>query len=724
MPRKMKKLDTYKDELLSQVLAARDSAVDDHDVNNGRYRASWKTYLGQYPLPTRGDITLSYVEPVMYEAVSSLTPTLLNVFTGNEEQAVRYQPASFYKAFEGHDKLQKVVNETINKIFIRENNGYRVLEDAFKEACITGDAVVKTYVNQSHDEDFIEVDDFVSLDRLIAESGNWQFDVPSPFNEDGTLKKTKTVQHYKGMDWKLVEPEGQSAMAQVQGPQMMIKGKIKVYRDDKQVMIELVDFQNFYFNTNCGSDFDKVRYCCERKQMTVGEALALGYDEDAVNAATSFNPEDDSALDKKELLVLDGDFTSQDSDATIYTDEMERPIAIWEHYLYSSLPTGKTALYQVITTDAELISCVPISRIPYVKMQYETVPGSPWGRSLYDICSPLQDELSQMVRVMRRHAEHSMFGAWSVVRGQYDRKAMIGLRPGSLVEVKDQGDVQPLPLPQLSPSVTAYLERMRAMADRIVQAASDKLVSQDAAPQMAAQAIGMLIAQGELKDKVVAQTIARTGIRPLFMNLYETLRDEAYVIDTDEGPFTADKFPSVYDFVVDVNTVNDQAVQTSGLLQVLNTVAQAKQAVGGILTDKNLFKIADFACKTFGVKGEEFFTDPDTQQPDPQSMRLQEITASQQAEIQALAVEKANAEVASAAAQIKLVETQIAEMVKNGEATRQREKEKSLIEFQKIEADVKLTEAKVQAEQSKTNLQGAAVGAEIQTGRNLSGVKL
>lgn len=710
---KIKAFNSYKDELKSQLDELYDAASAARELNSIRYRESYRYYLGIAPSPTRGDTNLDYVEPVVYEAVEQLTPTILNIFTENETQAVRYSMPSYLRVSPVHAALEEAVNGEINKQFLRENKGYAVLENTIKECLITGNGFIKVFIEELIDDDKLELSDYISMEELVLSAGpDFTFDVPS------AIPTGKKEFKYKGLDCKVEKANGQSIL--------LIKGKLSVSKKTKELKVEQVDYKDVFFDPNCGSDFDKCRYFCHRKVMTVGEALEAGYPEDLISASSTLNVLGDDPLSKVHAVVdRVNSFTADDDFEINSADPMSRRIEIFEHYVFSSLPSGKTALYEVVATNDDIISVVPVSRIPFVNMMFNVIPGSMWGRSMYDLAHQYQDELSSFARIMKQRAAFSAFGVFSAVKNGYDRKSLIGLRPGSIVEVQEQGAVQPLVMPDVPQSVDAYLSRMRDSADRLVMAASNNIITQDGAPQLAASAIAMMINQSQMKDKTAAKTIARTAIEPLYKMMFDTMHEEDYTLDVDGQKFPVKQLPKSSEFKTDVNTVNDAAVQVNGLNQVLSTILQAKQAAGGIVSEDNLYQIAKFQCKSFGLDVETFFTDTASQNSDPAIQHEQMIANAAAKEAQMLQLDGLRSDNAIKAAQIALANAQIKDYHLKTAAQMERDKELSVREFHKLDSDIKLNEMKMQVELAKLKIDGAAVASEIQSGeRNITGVKV
>lgn len=697
-------------ELKAQIDFNKNAAMYSKEGNTERYQDSWMYYLRKKPFPLNGRSDLDYVEPVLYEAVNTLTPALLNIFTENDSQAVVFRSKSFNR----NQFVNEAVNNTINRLFLRENDGYKVLEDSFKEALVTGDAFIKYFIEEKTHKDKVKLEDWISIVDFVQMADGWDFDIPDPATTKGNSGK------YKGMEWKVEEVAASveqnpvtGEITEVKQPMMFIKGNIKLSKTDKNLKIEQVDIKDLFFDDTYGSDFSKCRYISHRATVTVGDAIDMGFDEELLAEASTINGLDDTAL-SKQRLVVDGQMTGDSDFTDNFADPLERRIHLWEHYLYTSLVDGKTGLYQITATDNDILSVDKIGRIPFVHGTPETIPGSFWGGSLYDLCKIYQDELSHFSRVIRQNSSMSAFGAWSVVKGAYNRESLLNLRPGAVVEVQDQMAVAPLQIPQLSGVVGEYMNRLAASKDSVISTSVGSITTPEGMPQIAAATAAMTIANEQMKDKVAAKNLARTLIRPLYEGIYETMRAEGYnILNADGSIISASDLPSVYEFQIDINTVNDDAVQTQQLFSALGQITSLQNAVGGIMSQQNLYNAADHICKMVDLDTEKFFTNPEKLEVDPAQVAEQEEIKAVQKETTLIGLEVAKASLNKTVAEIAEIELRMTEAIKDGEAKRARDEEESLRKFKQQESESESRTRKDDTDFLKAQTNAKAVDAEV-----------
>lgn len=687
---------------MSQINKLKSDSEYSREANVKRYNNSWLYYRMKRPEVNKQLIS-KYVEPVLKEAVDKMMPPLLNIFTESDSEAVIFRG----KGFKSDEVVTNAINQTINRIFLRENDGYQILTNAFKEALITGDSFIKYYIEEDYVEDKIKIADWTPIIELQEPLTEYSDTEPLWISKPSGAKK--------GLEWKTVDG------------MILLKGKLNLLKINKNLVIEQVDLKDLYFDDSMGSDFKRSRYLSHRITTTVGECINMGYSEEDFEGVDTVNTYSDSM--SKQRLINDGTMGSDSTFDVVVEDPYERKINLWEHYLYSSIPEGKTKLYQVTATDNSILSVNEITRIPFVHGTFETVPGSFWGGSMFDICAPFQDEISNRKRMLHQVLGISALGRYQAVKGQYDRESLLNNRPGAVIEVNAPGAVSPFQQFPLPTGLMEDLTMTMQTKDNIISTSVGSTMTPDGLPQVAASTVAMVLTNEQLKDKVVAKNLARTLIAPLYEGIYELLRSEGYEIEMEDGSIiTADSFPSSYEFIIDINTQDDDAAQASQIANVAQMIAQLSQVPSEVMTPQNLFNISQRLLKQVDIENSnEYFSDPSLNQPSPEEMQAQMEKAALDKEMTMISMEKLKAETFLLTSQVAKAEIENKELIKNNEAKRKREEEKSLREFQELELDkeVKIIDAKTKELRAQTNAK--AVDAEIlgfKSGRpvNITGV--
>ena len=73
------------------------------------------------------------------EAVDGALPQLMRVFTSNED-AVQYEPVK-----DGDEKFAKQATQSANWVFYKQNDGFLIMHNWFKDALMQKNGIVKAY---------------------------------------------------------------------------------------------------------------------------------------------------------------------------------------------------------------------------------------------------------------------------------------------------------------------------------------------------------------------------------------------------------------------------------------------------------------------------------------------------------------------------------------------------------------------------------------------------
>lgn len=711
--------------LLEQVNKSKARCEYDTTDNQKRYKEAYLYYEGKLPAPY--DVGLApmknkasrtqYVEMVLKESERKLTPAILAIFTENASEAVRFVG----KGFKRDALIDDVINTEINNIFLRQNDGYAVLENIIKDCLITGNGFGKIFVDEKIEHDKMPLDGWHKFEDVIASLQNsfddftntWKLDFPPEITKE---KKGK----YKGMEWKQqkdavsVDP---NTGKPITVPVLYITGNCPIYKINKKVIPQYVDFKDLVFDTSCGSDFDACRYICHKRIITVGEAVEMGFSEELVKDASTANELSQAALSRRNLLTngqFDGDYNHNDYSS----DPYERKISLFEHYTYSSIPTGKTKFYQILATENEILEWKEIPEHPFVNFRFDIIPGSFWGHGLYDTCKHYQDILSDFTRVAVQKSIKAAYPSYIAMKGQYDRESLLNsTRPGGIIELTAMGTVEIMPelqMPQEFYSIMQYLTNsLEKKTSTSVGALAD--ANGDMPENVSAQSIGMMVANEGLKDKVGAKAIARTGVRPFFEKLYKIIKGEGLQIITTQGVITSDQFPSLYEFEIDINTSADKLMQSKQLASAYQVIAQVAQVQSPVFGPSNLAAAGAQLLDGSDLDATKFFTDPTAnvspeqiqqQQQDEQDAKILQKNA------QLLSYQSAIAEYQKTLAEIAKIEAETDEHIKDGHAKREIHFNDSLLKAQHHQTEQIKAASDAKFKQDKISLDDKAINTE------------
>ncbi|MGL5964500.1 MAG: portal protein, partial [Fusobacteriaceae bacterium] len=500
----------------------------------------------------------------------------------------------------------------------------------------------------------------------------------------------------------------------------LLSGKMKALRIEKPIRIEFVPFADM-FVTGQHENIKDARYVCQRVCMTVGEAMELGYDFDKLATASQQQQNSGQGFLSNQKLVNFETFGEDEGMHILTADPLERNIYLYEHYMYSSLvdkSKRKSKLYRIVSTDVEILEVEEVARIPFVHGKMESVPGSFWGRSMYDKLGPIQDIITRLVRAAEYNAADGAYGRYIAVKGMYDRASLLNNRPGSVIEVNPEAGaaaVQRFSKEDLPVSADALVQRLTQSYKEDAMSFVGVDVSGSG---ISATAAAITANSADLKDKVIARTLSYTLFRPLFEGIYDIIVTEDLQIGEIPNPQVAQAqagveagelpqevlmeipqtlpirgadLPPVSDFVIDVNTANDDAMLNSQLLNLMTMMAQLPPG---------LVNVQEIAAQFTGMPVHlvaKFF--PAAPAPSEEDMALEQAQKEMALEQGALQLEMMKGEMTKLAAETFEIEKKVELNVAESEAVRLRDEEKSIREFKVLEMKEKELDAEMSGNQ-------------------------
>lgn len=673
-------------------------ASDAREAKALRYKKGYRYYMALEPMKGENELS-GYVEPVVRKAVDKVMPSLLNIFTENEEQAVIFRPQRTSLP----PMVIDAVNRKINDIFLRENNGYNMLTQAIREALCTGDSFLKVFIDEEIIEEEINGDEMpmpIEMLMMLIEA-----DFP---DTDISKMEVRTE--------KMPDPQTGEEVEMA-----FLEGSLTLTRIERKQQVRFVSFDELYPLAD-SPDIRDTRYICHKMSKSVGELIEMGFDKEKVMGAKI---EDDEGTDLSTMDMINGQAElSKDKDDNIY-DVMERDVSLYEHYIYTSMLDKKSEikLYQVFAVNrTDVLEINEVSRIPFVKGVPETLPGSFWGTGFADNLAQYQDYITGLIRDIYQRGKANTYHRWFAVKDAYDRQSLLNVsRPGAVVEIQQAGAVVPLQLPQAPAELTGILSHIQNSAGEEMMNAVGGSVDPATINNIAASTMSMAIHNAEMKDKKIAKSLAYTMIRPLFELMYNSIRDEnlTFDVDTPEGPqpFQGSQLPERSEFYIDVNTANDDAMQAQQLNNVAQMVGQLSQMPSTVMTPENLYNLASAILKASDINEvDAYLSNPAANQPSPEELAMQQQKAMEAEQRQN---DLLDAQVGVAVAQQAKLEVETSEIIKDGDAKRKLEEQKMLLEMERLEIERFAEDKQAEYNLGKVDVKREELYAEIETGRKI-----
>lgn len=663
-------------ELQHQVGTYYNHAIGYHEGELGvRARTGWEYYYGNLPEPvTKG--SSKWVDRSVWESVNGTLQELVSVFTSGED-AVKFSPMHSRDA----DAAQ-AATKMVNKVLLRDNPGFNVLHDAFKECLIARNSFIKRYwktEKKTFTEEFEgltkdeldlylseiegEIIEFTAEIQDLSEKEDHVIETQSTGEpeEDGSKDETKYDNleedtpakpdvDLKGTDDLEEAPKPQPEKKETEEP----KGKLAQEEEPKEkteekfsgqvtyevttegVCVEYVPFEEVIIEPTARSLAD-ANYIGHRVRKSKDELLIMGFDAETIE---NLNP---ASSDIEAGVIANSRVNNLNplnvSDVLSVGDERADKLWLHENYIKTSLVSGRMEILQVFTMNGQIIEVNRVNEFPFETMTPFPIPGSVWGESVFDITRDVQDLNTTLVRGVIDNIMNANFRRYEAIKGQYDRESLLNNRPGAVVEVNMAGAVNPFPFHQLPQGIDSLLDYInskkeeRTGVSKVGQGLDPNVFKND----NAAATVNMVMSAAQNRLRMVARNIAQRGMMSLMLSIYNLIREngkQLIYVETAKGMVALDprRLPPRNQMIVAVAVGDgerrERAQALQGLLVSMTQVPQLQQ----FLQPQNAYYLAAQMFESMGVYDVENYLTPLDQIPPPQPDPVQQLTIQQMQE--------------------------------------------------------------------------------------------
>lgn len=608
-------------------------------------------------VPGRSEVVMRSV----LEAIEWVLPALLRIFTASDRICV-VEPTT-----PEQEEQAEIATEYLNYVFYKDNNGFMVLHDFFKDALLERLGWVKVYFSTTEENTtksytHITEDEF---DALLEQDGTVtvpkkrtyteQVPAPPPIMlpmagqfpaglNGAPAGLPATAPSLPGLNGApavpsatgSIKPNGAPAVPSVTPatpmtvPVRFVDCTIKVTKPKERVVVENCPPEEILFSRYAKRG--NVPFLAHRTRRTYSDLVRDGYDADTLDLV----PMDDSPEQNQERVER------KTNDGFPEYDRTDSLKGIWVEECYVYLSPGDkpsdTELYKIttagkgkviLTRDGEPdIECVP--EIPFFSITPIPAPHKLTGLSLADLTKDLQLIKSTLIRQMLDNGYLSNWprvevGDDVVNENTYDD--LLNLQPGNVVRTRRIGGITPLTVPYTADKtfpLVQYLDETQEVRTGVAR--HNQGISPD---DLNKTATGISLMQQAAAQRVeLFARIFAIGLQQMLgqmLNLIRRHQQQKRIIKVTGRFLTVDptEWADEMPVTVSVGLGTGNRDQTLAyLMQVLtlqqNIVVQQGGLTGPLVYGKNVFDVLSKLCENAGFK-EPFFADP-TRPPDPALM--------------------------------------------------------------------------------------------------------
>ena len=595
------------DELeLKQIIARElDAALG---TEGGKLSTDRRTALEYYegePFGNEVDGRSQVVMRSVMETVEWVLPALLRIFTASDK-LVRYEPTR-----EQDEKAADQATSYGNYIIYRDNPGFMVIYDWFKDCLIQKVGWIKCYWDEQQDS---QTNSYEGL----------------------------TEQEYQallGPDVEVLEERSYSApqpgfMEDAPDPAapVLYDCKLRVTRTEGRVKIENVPPEEVLLSRRAKRGY--LPFLCHRREQRYTDLIEQGYDADTLDMIPSY----DAPQYNTERMVRyekEDDFPYQ----TERTDKPMRDIWIEENYLRVDYDgDGLAELNKVITAGNGAVILTkdgkpdiePIDEVPMIPLCPIPMPHKLVGYSVADLVMDLQLIKSVLTRQvldniyltnMPRHAVAEN----AATDDTYDD--LLTSRPGGIVRMKDVNGLLPLETPFVAKEAMPVIEYFDQISEARTGVSRHNQGLNPDDLNKTATGVNLIQQAAAQRVELIARIFAETGVKDLgrmilgYVTKYQQ-RERVIRLTGEWVEMDPRQWQSQMEVSVSVGLGTGNRDQ---ILQHLMTILQIQQGIvalqkgitGPLVFGKNIYDVLERLSENAGFK-ESFFADPT--QPPPQGM--------------------------------------------------------------------------------------------------------
>lgn len=643
-------------------------------------------YLGE-PYGNEIDGRSQIVTREVADIVEWLMPSLMKVFTSGDE-VVSFEP-------QGPEDVEMARQATkyVNYVLMRDNDGFQVLYNWFKDALLLKNGVVKHYWDET---------------KTITRE-EYQNLTDEEFNQlilDDELEVIEHTENEITESMPMLDELGMPAIDQETGEPLFEEVPVNILHDvavkrtvtEGKVKIESIPPEEFLINKYATSVND-ARFVAHRVKRTKSELIGQGYSKSKIKRIWSKSQEDGAEYQPERISR----FTDEDT-TTPRTDE-----GLWVIEAYYRIDwnnDGIDELRKITKVGGEILDNEEVDSVPFSSLTPVPVPHKFYGLSIYDLISDLQLIKTTLMRNLLDNMYLQNNGRYAVMEGQANIDDLLTSRPGGIVRVRNPQAVMPLATPQLDSVSFQMLDYLDGIKEERTGLNKNSVGLGEGAlkSHQTATGVAQVMSAAGQRVEMIARVFAETGVKELMTNIYKLVqkyedRERIVRLNNEWTPLYPSEWRQSMDCVAKVGlgygNKDMNLLHLQQLSQTLQMIAQHPSA-GVMIKPKNVYNLVGEMIKNMGMKNiHDFITDPgdqeQLQQPNPEAQAAQMEAQMKMAELQQKQQEaEMDAQIDAAELEIKKQEAEIDLAIKQQE-----------LEIKRAELALKQQELQLEAVQGR-----------------------
>jgi len=550
----------------------------------------------------------SVVATKVRDTVRAVKPSLMRVFmsTARPVEFIPKGPEDVAFAEQATDYMHYVFNQ---------NDGFRVLNDAFHDALVKKQGIVKVYWDTRYRTETYSYTDLNQEERdyILSDMGI------SVIEETMTM----TVE----MDQMGMEVELPSYSLKVS--RSIPEGKLR---------IESVPPEEFFVNSQART-LEDAYVVCHRSEVRVGELVEMGYPFEEVYDLDSLY----GASDISEAEDIERRGYSQDDYEDQSGDPAMRNVAITEAYMRLDVEgTGVPVLHRFICggSNYKLLDFDRVDEVPFAVFEVDPEPHTMYGRSLAELIMDDQDAATSIIRGVLDNVAMTNNPRIGIVDGAVNIDDVLNNEIGAVVRMRQAGAVQDLAVPFTAGQTLSALQYMDGLVEQKTGVTQNVALNPDAMQSTTAAGVQATVDAAAAQVEVMVRNLSE-GMRRMFgllLRLHVKHTDEEQLMRMNGQFVPVD--PRVWNADMDVQVnvglgtgrEQEKAAALQGVLQIQQQVYQNYGPMNGLVSLTNIRNTLADVLAASGVRNAERYFAPITPEIEQQMLMLQQQQQAQMAQ--------------------------------------------------------------------------------------------
>ena len=585
------------------------SAVDfvESEISQDRIKAQ-RYYDGEVDLGYE-DGRSKVVATKVRDTVRAVKPSLMRIFLSTAK------PVEFVPHGAEDVAMAEQATEFMHHEFTRLN-GYRVINDAFQDALVKKQGIVKAYWMTYPEAEIYTFTD-LNDDELAYLT-----------DDDEVSVLEQTTEMSISMDEMGME---------IETPSHSIK--ISRQQEKGELCIESVPPEEFFINRDARNLKDAY-LVAHRTEMRAGDLIAMGYDPEVVLDLNSFD--NGSEMTEAEVHERRGyDLDTSDEDEQ---DPSMKNVTVTEAYMRIDADgTGIPVLHKITCggTSYEMLDFEPCDELPFAKFEIDPEPHTFYGRSLAEIVMDDQDAATSILRSILDNVAMTNNPRLAVIEGAANIDDVLNNEIGAIVRMRQAGAVQDLSVPFTAGQTLGALTYLDGLVETKTGVSRASMgLDPDAMQSTTKAAVQATVQAAAGQVEVMVRNLA-DGMRDLFgimLRLSNKNVDEEQMMRMNGTFVPVD--PRVWDSSMDV-TINvglgtgreeEKAMALNQALQMQTMVYQTYGPMNGLVSMTNIRNTLADQLAVSGIRNADRYFAPITEEIEAQMLQQQQQAQAQQGE--------------------------------------------------------------------------------------------